>query len=294
MVDPNKPKDRDAITGIETTGHEWDGIKELNNPAPRWWLWVFYLCIIFSIGYWVVYPSWPSPSGNLKGMEGWTQHKELLEAQNEINAMRAHYASQFNQASLNQIKGDSALYEFGRAGGAVVFRDNCAACHGTGATGGKGYPNLNDDDWLWGGQLDAIYATIRYGVRSGHEQAHEGQMLAFGRDGLLKAEEIEAVADYVVHLHEGDAVVGQPVYEKGKAIFAANCVACHGDKGEGNQSMGAPRLSDNLWLYGGSKETVVATITNGRAGVMPSWEDRLDDQTIKMLAVYVHGLGGGQ
>ncbi len=294
MVDPNKPKERDPHSGVETTGHEWDGIKELNNPAPRWWLWVFYLCVIFSVGYWVVYPAWPTAGGNTKGSFGWSEHKELAEAQGEITAMRAKYATRFDTASLDQIQADKELYDYARAGGAVAFRDNCAACHGTGAAGGKGYPNLNDDDWLWGGKLDQIYATIRYGARAGNSNGHEGNMLAFGRDGVLKAEEIDAVADYVVHLHEGEAVVNQPAYAKGKEVFAANCVACHGDKGEGNPSMGAPRLSDNIWLYGGNKETVVATITNGRGGVMPTWEGRLPDTTIKMLAVYVHSLGGGQ
>ncbi|MBP7252050.1 MAG: cytochrome-c oxidase, cbb3-type subunit III [Alphaproteobacteria bacterium] len=294
MVDPNKPRERDAFSGVETTQHEWDGIKELNNPAPRTWLWIFYLCIIFSIGYWVVYPAWPTPGGNTNGSFGWTQHKELAAAQQEIDAMRAGHMVRFDAASLEQIQADKDLYDFARAGGLVAFRDNCAACHGTGAEGGKGYPNLNDDDWLWGGKLSQIYATIRYGVRAGHAQGHEGNMLSFGKDGTLKPEEVEAVADYVVHLHEGDSVVNQPAYEKGKAVFAANCVACHGDKGEGNPEMGAPRLSDNIWLYGSSKESVVATVNNGRAGVMPTWEGRLDDRTIKMLSVYVHSLGGGQ
>ncbi len=294
MADPHKPKDIDTVSGIETTGHEWDGIKELNNPAPRWWLWVWFASIIFAIGYWVVYPAWPTPGGNTKGSLGWNKDAALQMQQAEITAMRAENMAKLDLASLAQIRNDPTLYEFAQAGGIAAFRDNCAACHGTGATGSKGYPNLNDDDWLWGGKLEEIYATIRYGARSGHTQGHEGQMLAFGRDGILKGEEIEAVADYVIHLHEGDAAVTLPHYEKGKKIFAENCVACHGDKGDGNQSMGAPRLSDNIWLYGGDKETVVATITNGRGGVMPTWEGRLDDHTIKMLAVYVHGLGGGQ
>lgn len=294
MVDPKKPRERDAISGVETTQHEWDGIKELNNPAPRTWLWIFYLTVIFSVGYWVVYPAWPTPGGNTKGSFGWSQHGELRQAQQEIADMRATHMGRFASASLEQIQADKELYDFARAGGSVAFRDNCAACHGTGAEGGKGFPNLNDDDWLWGGKLSQIYATIRYGVRSGHANGHEGNMLAFGKEGTLKAEEVEAVADYVVHLHEGEAVVNQPAYEKGKAVFAANCVACHGEKGEGNPEMGAPRLSDTIWLYGGSKETIVATINNGRAGVMPVWEGRLDDNTIKMLSVYVHGLGGGQ
>ena len=294
MAENKQPRERDAHSGVETTGHEWDGIKELNNPAPRWWLWVFYITVIFSIGYWVVYPSWPVPGGATKGAWNWSQHGEMRQGQAEIAGMRAKYLPRFDAASLEQIRGDAELYEFARVGGAVAFRDNCAACHGTGAVGGKGYPNLNDDDWLWGGKIDDIYGTLRYGIRSGHGQARDNQMAAYGRDGLLPAADIGAVAEYVVHLREGDTVTAQPQFEQGKKVFAENCAACHGEKGEGNPSMGAPRLSDAIWLYGGTKEAVMATLNNGRGGVMPAWEGRLDDRTIKMLAIYVHGLGGGQ
>lgn len=287
-------KEKDKITGVETTGHEWDGIKELNNPAPRWWLWVFFVTVLFSIGYWVVYPSWPTLTGSTKGNAGWTQYRQLKQQQGEIEAMHTKYDARFSTASLQQIANDSELYEYARAGGAVAFKDNCAACHGTGAQGGKGYPNLNDDDWIWGGTLDQIYATIRYGIRSAHEQAHISQMPAFGKDGILKSEEIAQVAEYVQKLHEGDKAQKTAGYLKGQDIFGKNCASCHGDKGEGMTDTGAARLSDDIWLYGSDRNSIIATITYARAGMMPDWENRLSDNTIKQLAVYVHSLGGGK
>ena len=292
MTQDNHDKERDPVTGIETTGHEWDGLRELNIPAPRWWLWVFFATFIFSIGYWIVYPAWPTLVGATKGVWAWTQFTELKEQQAEVAAQQAQYVTRFDQASLGQISADKELYEFARVGGAVAFRDNCAACHGTGAAGGKGYPNLNDDDWLWGGSLDEIYATIRYGIRAGHEKGHEGTMAAW--KDVLKAGDIDHVADYVMHLRDGDAAPKGIAYESGKKIFAENCTVCHGNNGEGNSSVGAPILNDAIWLYGGSKAAIVATIMGGRAGVMPVWEWRLDDRTIKELAIYVHSLGGGK
>lgn len=287
-------KEIDPLSGIETTGHEWDGIKELNNPAPRWWLWVFFVTIIFAVGYWVAYPAWPIPGGNTKGVLGWTEYGQLKQQQGEIAAMRDKYEARIAQASLQEIQNDPALYEYARAGGAVAFKNNCAACHGAGAQGGKGYPNLNDDDWLWGGTLDQIYTTIRYGVRSTSDHTHASQMPAFGKDGILKTDEIEAVAEYVQKLHLGDKAEQTAVYLKGKGIFATNCAACHGDKGDGNIEVGAPRLNDDIWLYGGDLPTIIQTVTYARSGVMPTWEGRLNDNTIKQLAIYVHSLGGGK
>lgn len=291
----NAKKDVDQISGVETTGHVWDGIKELNNPAPRWWLNVFIVTIIFAIGYWVVYPAWPTLSGNTHGRLAWTEYKQLKASQAEIHALRDQFENKIAAADLAQIKNDPELYEYARAAGAVAFKNNCAACHGTGAQGSKGYPNLNDDDWLWGGRLEQIYTTILYGVRSGHEQAHTGQMPAWGgKDGPLSAEQIRQVAEFVQKLHLANKAEKTDSYLKGKEIFAANCAACHGENGEGNQELGAPRLSDDIWLYGGDLDTIIETITNGRAGVMPSWEARLGDTVVKELAIYVHSLGGGQ
>ncbi len=286
-----KMPEKDEISGVETTGHEWDGIKELNNPLPRWWLWIFYLTIVFSIGYWVVYPAWPTISGHTAGAFGWTQYKKLAAEQAEIQATQAAWLAKFHQADLAQIQKDQELYAFALAGGAAAFKNNCAQCHGSGAAGGKGYPNLNDDDWLWDGKTEGIQQTIRYGIRSGHDQTRVSQMPAFGRDGLLKPEQIPTVADYVLTL-SGHAKAAD--YDDGAKIFAQNCASCHGAEGKGGRTVGAPNLTDGIWLYGGDRNTIIQTITNGRGGVMPYWAGRLDDDTIRELTIYVHSLGGGE
>lgn len=289
MSDHNK-KEIDSVTGVETTGHEWDGIKELNKPAPRWWLWVFYVTVIWSIGYWVVYPAWPTLSGHTKGTFGWTEYTKLKAEQAEIEARQARYAAKFKDASFDRIMKDPELYAFAVAGGKAAFKNNCATCHGSGAQGAKGYPNLNDDDWLWGGKLADIYQTLQYGIRSGHDEARISQMPAFGRDGLLKQSEINDAAEYVIALSQGKATNDM----SGAKVFAENCAACHGDKGEGGRDFGAPRLADAIWLYGGDHDTVYQTIYNARAGVMPFWKGKLPDDTLRMLTVYVHSLGGGE
>jgi len=286
MSDPKDKKEIDQISGVETTGHEWDGLKELNNPAPRWWLWVFFVCCVWAVGYWVVYPAWPTLSGHTQGTLGWTEYKKLKAEQKEITDRRSRYLARFTGKTLEEIKRDPELYEFALAGGAAAFKDNCATCHGTGGAGGPGYPNLNDDDWLWGGSLEEIYTTIRYGVRSGHPQAHLSQMPAFGE--MLSKEQASDVADYVLTLSStpdnGSA---------GAKVFAENCVACHGQHGEGLQEFGAPRLNDAIWFYGGTKSDIMRQVTHPRHGVMPTWEHRLDPDTIKQLAIYVYSLGGG-
>jgi cytochrome c oxidase cbb3-type subunit 3 len=285
----NDNKEIDKLSGVETTGHEWDGLKELNNPAPRWWLWVFIITVIWSVGYWVVYPAWPTLSGHTKGSFGWTQYEKLKQEQGEIDTKQQAWLEKFRKASFADIKKDPELYEFARAGGAVAFKENCAACHGTGAEGRKGYPNLNDDDWLFGGSMEAIYKTLKVGIRSPHPDTRTTMMPAFGRDGILKKDEIAAVADYVIGLNSNAADTGN-----GAKIFAENCASCHGAKGEGNRDMGAPKLNDAIWLYGNDRKTVIETISNARAGVMPTWENRLNEDTLRQLTIYVHSLGGGE
>lgn len=290
----DEKKEKDELSGVETTGHEWDGLRELNNPAPRWWLWIFILTVIWSVGYWIVYPAWPTLTGHTRGRDGWTQYNELKSSQAEIVARRGVFAERVRAATLDDIRHDPELYEFARAGGAAAFKENCAGCHGTGAEGRKGYPNLNDDDWLHGGTLAAIYKTIRVGVRSAHEETRNVAMPSFGRDGLLKPAEIDDVTEYVSQLHEGVRAAATEPFRRGKEIFTAQCSSCHGKNGEGSEEMGAPRLNDEIWLYGGSKADIRSSISTARAGMMPMWEGRLSDEVIKELSVYVHSLGGGK
>jgi cytochrome c oxidase cbb3-type subunit III len=283
----------DTVSGTATTGHAWDGIKELNTPLPRWWVITFYLTIIWAVGYWIVYPAWPLISSNTKGVLGYSSRADLAVELTNLEKIRGDKMAALATASLADIEKDPALLALARARGKTVFGDNCAACHGTGATGAKGFPNLNDDDWLWGGSLDQIAQTIRYGARSGNSQAHEGQMLAFGKDGMLKPDQIVTVANYVRSLSGLPTRQGYDA-SAGAKIFAENCVACHGDNAKGNPDVGAPNLTDKIWLYGSDEATIIETVTNGRAGVMPAWEGRLDPVTIKAMAVYVHSLGGGK
>ena len=286
--------DIDHVSGRPTTGHEWDGIKELNTPLPRWWVITFYATIVWAIGYWIVYPAWPLL------VEPYDRNMELLHPRRGRHRTRqpakrsaAPRWRRSAAAPLAEIAKDPALLALARASGKTVFGDNCAPCHGTGGAGAKGYPNLNDDEWLWGGSLEQIMQTIQYGARSGHPKAHESAMLAFGKEGVLKKDQIVTVANYVRSL---SGLPTSPGYDAsaGAKIFADNCTSCHGDNGKGNQELGAPDLTDKIWLYGSDEATLVETISNGRAGVMPAWVGRLDPSTIKALTVYVHSLGGGK
>jgi cytochrome c oxidase cbb3-type subunit 3 len=283
----------DAITGTETTGHEWDGIRELNTPLPRWWLWLFYITIIWSVGYWIVYPAWPLLTTFTPGVSGWHSRLAIMDDMNALHARRAAMVEKIAASSLDDILKDPQMLAFARAAGRTAFADNCAPCHGAGGGGAKGYPNLNDDDWLWGGTLADITQTIRHGVRSGDDQGRQGSMPAFGRDKMLERGDISLVADFVRSL-SGLPVPANADLAKGKKIFADNCAACHGDAGKGNREIGAPDLTDPIWLYGSAKDVIVDGLMNGRGAVMPAWSPRLDDVTIKSLTVYVHTLGGGQ
>jgi cytochrome c oxidase cbb3-type subunit 3 len=283
----------DKVTGTSTTGHEWDGIKELNTPLPRWWIMTFYACIVWAFVYWVVYPAWPLISGNTTGVLHYSTRADVAVQLANLEQVRGDKMVALGKAPLADIEKDPALLALARARGKTVFGDNCAPCHGSGAAGAKGYPNLNDDDWLWGGKIEQIMQTIEFGARSGHAKAHEGAMLAFGRDGILKRPEIVTVANYVRSLSGLPTSAGFDA-AAGRKIFAENCATCHGDAGKGNRELGAPDLTDKIWLYGSDEEVVIETITNGRNGVMPAWSGRLDPSTIKALAVYVHSLGGGQ
>jgi len=283
--------EKDDITGIETTGHEWDGIKELNNPLPRWWLWTFYACILFALVYWVLYPSWPTLSGYSKGLLGYSRHADLADEVSAARSRQAAYLNGIEAASPAEILADTDLREFAVSGGRSAFAMHCSQCHGAGAEGGVGYPNLNDDEWVWGGSLEDIHTTISYGIRADHEDSRENDMPAFLLDEMMTAGEIAEVAGYVDSLSDGGADVAAA---PGAALFEENCASCHGGEGEGITELGAPALNNHIWLYGGDEEALIATISNARSGVMPAWTGRLDEVTLKQLTVFVHSLGGGE
>lgn len=284
--------EKDHITGTDTTGHEWDGIKELNTPLPKWWVYVFYATIIWSIVYYVLYPSWPGFSGYLKGALGYSQRVELTQKLAVAQQAKAKFFDRIKAMEPAEVLKDRELLTFAQAGGKAAFADNCAPCHGPGGEGRPGFPVLADDAWLWGGKIDDIYKTIRFGVRSGHDEGRQGVMPNFGVDGTLKPEQIADVTEYVLSL--SGKSTDKTAAERGKAIYAEQCVACHTETGKGNPELGAPNLTDGIWLYGGTKADIVAQITRPKHGVMPVWSERLDAVTIKMLAVYVHSLGGGK
>jgi cytochrome c oxidase cbb3-type subunit 3 len=282
--------ERDEISGTETTGHEWDGIKELNTPLPRWWVWTLYATIVWGVGYTIAYPAWPLIDSATQGLLGYSTRAELHETLAKHAEAQKVYSDRIAELDMAAIAGDAELARFARAGGAAIFRTNCSQCHGAGAAGAPGYPNLLDDAWLWGGTLEDIRYTLMHGIRyEADPDTRISEMPAFGRDGLLSDAQIEAVADHVLWLSGGGATS-----EEGAQVFADNCAACHGENGEGNKDLGAPNLADAIWLYGGDRETVIETITNSRAGVMPGWSGRLTEAQIKQVALYVHGLGGGE
>jgi cytochrome c oxidase cbb3-type subunit 3 len=278
----------DEPTGTTFVGHEWDGIEELNTPLPRWWLWTFYFTIVWGIIYTVLYPAWPMIQSATAGTLGWTSRGQLAAEMKAADAKRAPLINALAAVSVEQIVADQKLYQGAVAGGAAAFKVHCVQCHGSGATGSKGYPNLNDDDWLWGGDINAIHYTLTHGIRNpDHPETRMSQMPQF--DAMFKPSELNAVVQHVQSL-SGKAKPNAA----GAALFATNCVSCHGTDGKGLREFGAPNLTDNIWLYGGDAATIKQTIRYSRQGVMPRWNDKLDAATIKMLAAYVHSLGGGE
>lgn len=280
----------DEVTGVEIHGHEWDGIEELDNPLPRWWLWSLYATIVWGVIYLILYPAWPMVTKATDGVLGWSSRGQLAEEMAAESERRAPILNALAQVPIERLPEDSARMQAAVAGGRAAFRVYCVQCHGSGAAGSEGYPNLNDDEWIWGGDLKAIEYTIHNGVRHpGHDATRVGMMPAFGRDGILSAEEIGAVTDHVLSFT--DRAQSTPA---GAELYASNCAVCHADNGEGMREFGAPSLADAVWLYGGSPEQIRAQINAPRHGVMPAWEGRLDEVTLKMLAAYVHSLGGGE
>jgi cytochrome c oxidase cbb3-type subunit 3 len=285
-------KEVDEISGTETTGHSWDGIKELNTPLPRWWLWTFYACIVWALAYTVVYPAWPGLTTNTKGLWGWSSRGDSAAEMKAAEEARAQQASVLESADVNAILGDEQMRLLAEAGGRSLFKVHCVQCHGQGAQGAPGYPNLNDDDWIWGGTGEAIQTTLLHGIRHpGDDNTRVSDMPAFGKDGILDAAQISDVAWFVRKLsgqdHDAEAA------KRGETVFAENCASCHGEQGEGIKDVGGPRLADGIWLYGGEHAQIVAQLNAPKQGVMPAW-GRLGETAVKQLAVYVHGLGGGE
>ena len=280
----------DEATGTAFVGQEWDGIEELDTPMPRWWLWTFYASILFSAVYVVLYPAWPLVEGATQGTLGWSSRGDLAKDIERAEAQQADFRAQIDGMSTAELLENPELLQRAVAGGEAAFKVNCVQCHGAGAAGYAefGYPNLNDDDWIWGGDIDAIEYTLIHGIRwSGSDQTRTNFMPAY--EGIFSAEEVDAVSDHVLSLSgKGKANV------RGAELFAQNCASCHQPNGQGDRMQGAPALNDAIWLYGGSKDQVKRQILGPRHGVMPGWAGRLDPVTIKTLAAYVHSRGGGE
>lgn len=278
---------------IGTTGHQWDGIEELNNPLPRWWVWIFYLTVIWGLGYTVAYPAWPLLTRATQGVIGTSTRDEVAKDMAAFDAANAPIEARLVAADLAAIAADPELASYTRNAGAAIFRTNCATCHGAGAAGAKGYPNLLDNDWLWGGKLEDIVTTVSHGIRNTTDaEARYSEMPAFGRDGLLEPAQVEAVVEHVLKISGQDHDAGKAAL--GATVFTENCVACHGEDGKGLRELGGPNLTDAIWLYGGSRETLTETVTNARFGVMPAWAGKLSEADIRAVAAYVHQLGGGE
>ncbi|HET9426992.1 MAG TPA: cytochrome-c oxidase, cbb3-type subunit III [Allosphingosinicella sp.] len=283
----------DEVTGTQTVGHEWDGIEELDTPMPRWWLYTLYATIVWAVVYTILYPAWPLINNATAGVLDWSSRGQLAEELAEEGVRRAPIQAALSRIPIERLPENSPLMRQAVEGGRSAFRVHCVQCHGSGAAGTRGYPNLNDDDWLWGGNIQEIHRTIAFGIRQPDlENTHLSIMPAFGRDGLMEPGQIEDVVSYVRTLSRQEAASASA--RRGAALFAANCASCHGPDGRGLRQFGAPNLTDAIWLYGGDRDSLRATVTNSRYGVMPAWGGRLDPVTIKMLAAYVHSLGGGE
>ncbi len=275
---------------IETTGHSWDGIEEYNNPLPRWWLWTFYATIIWGIGYVIAYPAWPLIKGATPGLLGYSTRQEVARDIQTFKEKNAAIEEKLAQADLTTIADDPELNSYAINAGAAVFRTNCIQCHGAGAQGAKGFPNLLDDDWLWGGDIESIAYTVRHGIRSRSDETRYSEMPAFGE--FLSDEEIDAVVQYVRSL--GGLDYDADLAKEGATVFEDNCASCHGEDGTGDREQGAPNLTDAIWLFGDSVEDITYTVKYARNVEMPTWGDRLSDAQIKAVATYVHQLGGGE
>ncbi|GAA6209453.1 cytochrome-c oxidase, cbb3-type subunit III [Cognatishimia sp. WU-CL00825] len=276
-----------------TTGHIWDGIREYDNPMPRWWLWCFYLTIIWGIGYAIAYPAWPGIKSATTGVLGFSTRGEVAADIAAVNARNEAINTRLASADLTTIPGDAELNGYAISAGAAVFKTWCAQCHGSGAAGAKGYPNLLDNDWLWGGDISSIHESIRVGIRNEDNlDARYSEMPAFGKDELLEDAQIDQVTNYVMSL--SGTPMDASLVADGAMVFEENCASCHGDTGLGDRDQGAPNLADAIWLFGGDFDSIRETVYSSRFGVMPNWDERLTEAQINAVATYVHQLGGGE
>lgn len=289
-------RERDHVSGTETTGHEWDGLRELDTPLPRWWLYIFYATIVAAIIYWVLMPAWPLANGYTRGLLGWSDRANVAADVQTLRAARAPLFERLGAASASDIANDPELQQFARAAGESVFGDYCATCHGAGGAGAPGFPVLADDVWIWGGSMADIEHTLQVGIRADHPDTRMSMMPAFGRDGLLNAQQISDVTDYVISISAARTRLqtNAAAAARGAAVYQEQCAVCHGAAGAGDRTLGAPSLNDDVWLYGGSRDEIRRQIELGRGGVMPAWAERFDPGTLRALAYYVHDLGGGE
>lgn len=281
----------DEVSDISTTGHEWDGIRELNNPLPRWWVITFYITVAWAVAYTIAYPAWPMLSSATKGVLGYSSRNAVKIELAAAEAAKGKYVAAIQQKTVSEIAADDALREFAVAAGGATFKVNCVQCHGSGAQGSKGFPNLNDDDWLWGGTTEQIQQTIAHGIRFASDpDTRQSEMPPFG--DIITPEQIAQVGAYVASL--SGKVQDASLIEPGAKVFAENCVACHGDNAKGNKELGAPNLTDAIWLYAPGETAIAVQVRAPKHGVMPAWIGRLGETKVKELAVYVHSLGGGE
>lgn len=285
-------EERDRYTGHMITGHVWNGIKELNSPVPLLWYLCFLLAFVFSVGYWIYMPAWPSVRSHTQGLSGFDQRDELARQLSAANLDSEQWRERFAKLTFAEASEDKQLMALVSRSGPALFEDNCAGCHGTGGEGAMYFPRLNDSVWLWGADPEKIYQTLKYGINSGHPQSRIAQMPAFGDTGVLDAAQIRDVALYIQSLSISTIGNGSRTTEllsvnRGKRIFSSQCTACHGVDGTGNTLLGAPNLVDAAWIYGWREENLIKTVSQGRAGHMPAWENRIDDVKLRILSLYV-------
>lgn len=276
----------DPVTGYDTTGHEWGGIKELNTPFPKIALVALALAFAYSVVAWILLPTWPLGRDYTRGILGLDQGDIAVERLRDLTDLRADWLARFRDPDFAALAGDNALMAAAMPAADRLFQDNCAACHGRSGAGGPDYPNLGDSHWLWGGAPEHIAETLHVGINTDHPDTRWAQMPAF--DWMERADRL-ALSEYVAALPSGTADHDSA----GALLFEENCVACHGERGIGGLLNGAPSLADRAVIYGQDRDSVAKTLARGRQGVMPSWSDRLSEAEINLLALHVARLSQG-